>query len=195
MEDQEAEGGQIRLAKLMARRGLCSRREAEEWIAAGRVVVDGKVVTGPIGVDPHTQVIKVDGKRLPAEPRHIYLLMYKPKGYITGRDDPDGRPSVHDLLGEIGVRVEPVGRLDFDTEGALLLTNDGELANALTHPKNRVPKRYLAKVYRTPDERDLAAIEAGIFLEDGKTLPAKARVLEGVAHHVARPKPIRVGCG
>jgi pseudouridine synthase len=174
-----AEGGQIRLAKLMARRGLCSRRDAEAWIAEGRVMVDGEVVTTPVSVDPKTQVIKVDGKRLPEEPRHVYLLMYKPRGYITGRDDPEGRPSVHDLLGDLNVRVEPVGRLDFDTEGALLLTNDGDLAHKLTHPSTHVPKRYLVKVWRRPTDEQLAAIEKGeIFLDDGRVQPAKVRVVE-----------------
>jgi pseudouridine synthase len=129
-------------------------------------------------VDPDADVIRVDGKGLPRPPEPLYLLLYKPKGCITGRDDPEGRPSVFDVLGDVGAKVEPVGRLDFDTEGALILTNDGDLANALTHPKNRVPKRYLAKVYRTPDERDLKAIEDGVFLEDGRTAPAKARILE-----------------
>jgi len=179
MEEHDDESGLIRLAKLMARRGLCSRREAEEWITAGRVAVDGEVVTVPVSVNPEKQVIKVDGKRLPAAPQFIYFIMYKPKGYITGRDDPDGRPSVHDLLGEISVRVEPVGRLDFDTEGALLLTNDGDLAHKLTHPSMKVPKRYLAKVWRRPSPEQLGLIERGeIFLEDGRVPPSKVRVVE-----------------
>jgi pseudouridine synthase len=105
--------------------------------------------------------------------------MYKPKGYITGRDDPDGRPSVHDLLRETWCRVEPVGRLDFDTEGALLLTNDGELAHQLTHPSMKVPKRYLAKVYRTPDPEKLTQIEEGRGLPRRRPRPpAKVRVVE-----------------
>ncbi|HMV66010.1 MAG TPA: pseudouridine synthase [Myxococcota bacterium] len=179
MDDEMDGGGTIRLAKLIARRGLCSRRDAEEWIAAGRVTVDGQVVTEPVGVDPERQVVKVDGKRLPAEPRSTYLLMYKPRGYITGRDDPEGRPSVHDLLPENVGRLEPVGRLDFDTEGALLLTNDGELAHRLTHPSMMVPKRYLAKVYRRPSPEQLEQIEKGqVFLEDGRVAPARVRVVE-----------------
>lgn len=178
-QEEQEEAGTIRLAKLMARRGLCSRREAEEWIAAGRVTVDGVVVTAPVGVDPEKQVIKVDRKRLPEEPHHVYLLMYKPKGYITGRDDPEGRPSVHDLLPDGYARVEPVGRLDFDTEGALLLTNDGDLAHKLAHPSMKVPKRYLAKVYRRPSPHQLTQIEKGeLFLEDGRVAPAKVRVVE-----------------
>jgi pseudouridine synthase len=171
--------GKVRLAKLLAERGVASRREAERLIAEGEVTVNGSVASGVVLVDPEVDHVRVSNRPLPRKPDPRYYLMYKPKGCITSRDDPDERPSVYDVLGDVGTKVEAVGRLDFDTEGALLLTNDGELANALTHPKNRVPKRYLAKVYRTPDERDLAAIEAGIFLEDGKTLPAKARVLEG----------------
>lgn len=168
----------VRLAKLLSERGVASRREAERMIAQGVVTVNGEVAEGVVLVDPEADVIRVDGKRLPKPPPLVYYLLYKPKGCITGRDDPEGRPSVFDVLGDIGIKVEPVGRLDFDTEGALLLTNDGDLANALTHPKNRVPKRYLAKVYRTPDARDLESIEKGIFLEDGKTAPAKARIVE-----------------
>jgi pseudouridine synthase len=167
-----------RLSKVMSARGLCSRREAEGWIRDGRVSVDGEVVREVVPVDPRLQDIRVDGKPLPPEPEHVYLLLYKPRGCITGRDDPHGRKSVFDVVGELPIRVEPVGRLDFDTEGALLLTNDGVLAHALTHPKNQVPKRYLAKVYRTPDERDLEALRTGVFLEDGRTAPALARIVD-----------------
>jgi 23S rRNA pseudouridine2605 synthase len=170
--------GKIRLAKLLAERGVASRREAEKLIAEGEVVVNGEVASGVVLVDPETDHVRVGGRPLPPKPALRYFLMYKPKGCITTRDDPDERKSVFDVLGDVGTKVEAVGRLDFDTEGALILTNDGDLANALTHPKNHVPKRYLAKVYRTPDEGDLQAIESGIFLEDGRTLPAKARVLE-----------------
>lgn len=169
----------VRVAKLIASRGLASRREAETWIAEGRVTLNGEVVTEPgTVVDPGRDAVKVDGKRLPDRPERVWYVLNKPRGCITGRDDPEGRKSVFDLLGDLGTRVEPVGRLDFDTEGALLLTNDGELAHQLTHPSHDVPKRYLAKVYRTPDQRDLDALEAGVFLEDGKTKPAKARVIE-----------------
>ena len=177
--DPADERGGMRIAKLMARRGLCSRREAEQWIADGRVSVDGEVLTESCAVDPERHVIKVDGKRLPDEPKHVYYLLYKPRGYITGRDDPEGRPSVFDLLGELPGRVEPVGRRDFDTEGALLLTNDGDLAHKLTHPSTRVPKRYLVKVWRRPAPEQLQMIEEGkIFLDDGRVQPAKVRVVE-----------------
>jgi 23S rRNA pseudouridine2605 synthase len=175
---REGAVGGMRLARLLAERGIASRREAERMIAAGEVVVNGEVATGVVLVDPDKDHVRIDGRPLPPRPELRYYVMYKPKGTITSREDPQGRTSVYDVLGDVGAKVEAVGRLDFDTEGALLLTNDGDLANALTHPKNKVPKRYLAKVYRTPDERDMKAIETGIFLEDGRTLPAKVRLLE-----------------
>lgn len=179
MEEETVPAGKIRLAKLMAQRGVASRRDAERMIDEGDVSVNGEVVTGVVLVDPEVDHIRIGTRPLPAPQPLVYFLLYKPKGCITGRDDPEGRPSVFDAMGDIGpIKVEPVGRLDFDTEGALILTNDGDLANALTHPKNQVPKRYLAKVYRKPDERDLQAIRDGIFLEDGKTAPAKARIAD-----------------
>lgn len=168
-----------RLPKVMAARGVASRREAERMIEEGRVTVNGVVVHHPgHPVDPDVDHIRVDDKPLPPPPPKIYLLLHKPRGYITTRDDPEGRRSVLELLGDFATRVEPVGRLDFNTEGALLLTNDGALAHELTHPSRGVPKRYRAKVYRTPDEKDLARIQGGIWLEDGRTAPARARVLE-----------------
>ncbi len=170
--------GKVRLAKLMARRGVASRREAEGAIEAGRVTVNGQLALIGAQVDPVNDVVRFDGKPLPEEPHKVYYLLYKPKGFITGRDDPEGRRSVLELLEGLAVRVEPVGRLDYDTEGALLLTNDGDLAHALTHPSRKVPKRYAAKVYRTPDEGDLRAIRTGVFLDDGRTAPAKARLMD-----------------
>jgi 23S rRNA pseudouridine2605 synthase len=170
--------GKVRLARLMAERGVASRRESEKLIAEGEVTVNGEVVSGVVLVDPEVDHVRIGGRPLPRKPELRYYLMYKPKGCLTTRDDPDERPTVYDVLGDVGTKVEAVGRLDFDTEGALLLTNDGALANALTHPKNKIPKRYLAKVYRTPDAADLAALEGGVYLEDGRTQPAKARVVE-----------------
>lgn len=178
-EEFEFEGHLVRLAKLIARRGVASRREAERMIADGEVSVDGRVVTVPTGVDPRTQVVKIKGVPLPPEPNFVYYLMYKPRGYITGRDDPEGRKGVLDLVEGLPARVEPVGRLDYETEGALLLTNDGELAHQLTHPSRHVPKRYMVKVYRRPSDDILKSIEDGkIFLEDGPVKSARARVVE-----------------
>jgi 23S rRNA pseudouridine2605 synthase len=175
----EATGRGVRLSKLMASRGVASRREAEAWIGEGRVTVNGQTVTQVVEVDPTVDVVRVDGQVLPREPKKAYFLLYKPRGYITGRDDPEGRPSVHDLVEKLGIRLEPVGRLDFDTEGALLMTNDGDLAHSLAHPSKKVPKRYLAKVYRTPSRDQLDLIEQGkVFLEDGKIQPALVRVVD-----------------
>lgn len=171
--------GTERLAKVLAARGLASRREAEAMIEAGRVTVNGEVVTHPgHPVDPSGDHVRLDGKKLPAEPRLVYVLLYKPRGYIVSRDDPKGRKSAQSLIEGLPERVEAVGRLDFNTEGALLLTNDGELAHKLAHPSSGVPKRYLAKVYRCPSERTLQRIETGVVLEDGKTGPCKARVVK-----------------
>ena len=177
---EEELAGKQRLAKVLAARGVASRRAAEVMITEGRVSVNDEVVHHPgFPVDPEKDRIKVEGKAVKRPPKLVYYVMNKPKGYITGRDDPNGRPSVLDLLGALPERVEPVGRLDFNTEGVLLLTNDGALAHKLTHPSTGVPKRYLAKIYRTPSESTLARIERGVMLEDGPTGPMKVRVVEG----------------
>ena len=168
-----------RLAKVLAGRGIASRREAERMIEEGRVSVNGQVVSHPgHPVDPANDVIRVDNKPISSEPRKVYYLLYKPKGFITSRDDPDGRTSVLTLLKSVPDRVEPVGRLDINTEGALLLTNDGPLAHKLTHPSTGVPKRYLAKVWKTPTEATINRLEAGVDLEDGRTAPCKVRVVK-----------------
>lgn len=168
-----------RLARLMAHRGVASRREAEEMITEGRVRVNGQVVRETRLVNPLTDEIRVDGKALPPPPPHVYYLYYKPKGLLTTRDDPEGRATVFEVLDRLPFRVEPVGRLDFDTEGALLLTNDGDLAHKLTHPSGEVPKRYLVKVWKKPSDDKLEAIRRGrVYLEDGPTTPAKVRVVE-----------------
>lgn len=167
----------VRLAKLLAERGIASRRAAEEIIAAGRVTVNGAVATVTTPVDPAHDAVAVDGRPLPGKPPLVYYLLYKPRGYITGRADPQGRRSVLDLVAGLPVRVEPVGRLDYDTEGALLLTNDGRLAHRLTHPSSEAPKRYIASVEGVPDAADIRAIERGIDLEDGRTAPARARLV------------------
>ncbi len=169
----------IRVSKLLAERGIASRREAEKMIEEGRVTVDGEPAEIGERVDPHKQEVRVDGRRLPQEPEKVYYLLNKPRGCITGRNDPEGRKSVYDVVGDLGTRVEAVGRLDYDTEGALLLTNDGDLAHKLTHPSMGVPKRYMVKVYRTPGPEKLAMIEQGkVFLDDGPAKPAKVRLVE-----------------
>jgi pseudouridine synthase len=168
----------MRLAKLIAQRGVASRRTAEELIASGVVRVNGELAKVTTPVDPENDVVEVDGKRLPAEPKKKYYVLNKPRGYITTREDPRGRPSVLDLVKDIPVRVETIGRLDYDSEGVLLLTNDGDLAHSLTHPSREVPKRYVATVEGVPNATALAAIEKGVMLDDGMTAPAKARLLK-----------------
>ena len=168
----------VRLAKLLAQRGVAARRKAEELIAEGAVTVNGRIAEVVTFVDPERDVVLVRGKPLPGTPGNAYYLMYKPAGYITSRGELRGRKSIFDLCGDLPVRVEPVGRLDYDTDGALLLTNDGHLAHALTHPSLRVPKHYLARVRGVPDQAALQVIATGVPLDDGITAPAKARVLD-----------------
>ena len=175
----EVEEEKRRLAKVLAERGIASRREAERMIEEGRISVNGVVVSHPgHPVNAEVDKIRVDGKYIGASPKKVYYLLYKPKGFITTRDDPEGRTSVLELLRDIPDLVQPVGRLDINTEGALLLTNDGPLAHKLTHPSTGVPKRYLAKVWKTPGEKTLQRLQDGVMLEDGKTAPCKARVVE-----------------
>jgi 23S rRNA pseudouridine2605 synthase len=169
-----------RLQKVMARAGLASRRHSEELIQAGRVTVNGKVVT-QLGtkVVPGRDLIEVDGRPLGKAEEHVYIIMNKPKGYVTTLYDPQGRKKVIDLLdGQIAQRVYPVGRLDYETEGLLLLTNDGELANALMHPAKQVKKTYIAKVRGVPSPSKISQLESGIELDDGPTAPAEVRLLE-----------------
>ncbi len=167
-----------RIQKIIAHAGICSRRKAEEYIAEGRVKVDGKPVTQPgLKVDPEQVVITVDGKPL-REEKKVYILLHKPRGYVTTMFDPQGRPIVTDLLPEIRERLFPVGRLDLDSEGALLLTNDGALANQVLHPRFEVNKTYEATVRNLPKKSDLQRLEQGIVLDGKKTWPARLRVLK-----------------
>jgi 23S rRNA pseudouridine2605 synthase/16S rRNA pseudouridine516 synthase len=166
-----------RLQKVLARAGITSRRKAEELILAGRVRVDGEVVT-TLGtkVNPWRQKIEVDGRPVKIPPP-VYLMLYKPRYYLTTLYDPKGRPKVTDLLKGIPVRVYPIGRLDFDAEGLLLFTNDGEFANLLIHPRYKVPKTYRVLVKGVPDKRALQRLKTGVELEDGPTLPAKVKII------------------
>jgi 23S rRNA pseudouridine2605 synthase len=162
-----------RLQKVLAAAGLASRRKCEEIITQGRVTVNGKAVT-ELGakVDPANDEIVVDGKRI-AQQQKIYLALHKPKGVITSAKDPEGRQTVMDYLHGIKERVYPVGRLDYDTEGLLLLTNDGEFANLLMHPRHHVPKTYLVTTKGVPHGSLLDKLRNGIELDDGKTAPAE----------------------
>jgi 23S rRNA pseudouridine2605 synthase len=166
-----------RLQKILAGAGICSRRQAEPLILAGRVKVDGRVIR-ELGAkaDPDRQLIEFDNKPL-AKPGPVYYLLNKPRGYVTTMNDPQGRPIVTALLKGVTERVFPVGRLDLDTEGALLLTNDGELTQRILHPSNEIKRTYRATVKGCPSKQKLAELAGGIILEGRKTWPAKLRVL------------------
>ena len=167
----------VRLQKFLAMAGIASRRKAEEYIAAGRVKVDGKISTA-MGqqIVPGKHTILFDNKKVVAKEKPIYILLNKPKGYVTTLSDPQGRPIVTSLLHGIQERVFPVGRLDLDTTGALLLTNDGELAQSILHPKFEVHKTYEAQVKGEPSHAAIRALEKGIIIENKKTAPAKLRI-------------------
>lgn len=169
----------VRLQKLIAGAGLASRRKAETLIAAGRVTVNGKVVT-ELGtkVDPSKDHVKVDGKHLSQAQPFVYLLLNKPKNVMSTLDDPGGRTTVKDYLRGVSVRVFPVGRLDFDSEGLMLLTNNGDLAQALLHPRYHVPKTYLIKVKGILTEEEIRQLERGVTLEDGMTGPATVKKIK-----------------
>jgi 23S rRNA pseudouridine2605 synthase len=177
-----------RLQKIMAACGIASRRKAEEIIAAGRVTMNGKVVMEQgTKADPERDVICVDGKPLKRAERYVYFLLHKPKGYVTTVSDPEGRATVMELMGKRAERVYPVGRLDYASEGLLLMTNDGALAQKLMKAGSHVPKTYLVKISGKPDEKAIERLRAGITieLEDGKrvkTSPAKIRLVEDVAN-------------
>ena len=141
-----------RLQKILSSRGLCSRRKAEEWITAGRVSVNGAVAALGDSADPETDEIRVDGKELPKPDDFVYIMLNKPRGYVTTLSDEKGRPNAAQLV-DCGKRVYPVGRLDMDSEGLLLFTNDGDFANRLMHPKHEVNKTYRVLVERYSEEK------------------------------------------
>jgi len=161
-----------RLQRALARAGFGSRRSAEGLIEAGHVTVNGTVATIGDKVDVGTDVVTVRGATVNLDPRVLYFALHKPRGVVTTMHDPQGRPDVRSLLPPDGPRVFPVGRLDLDSEGLLLAMNDGELANALTHPRYEIEKEYFVEVAGTPAGRHLGALRAGVALDDG---PARAR--------------------
>lgn len=212
-----------RLQKIISAAGVASRRKAEQLITSGHVQVNGATIT-ELGskADADSDHIRVNGKLLQAERRHVYLLLNKPKGYVTTVSDPEKRPTVMDLIRGVKGRVYPVGRLDYASEGLLLLTNDGELANRLMKAASHVAKTYVVKVAGTPKEEALAKLRAGVSIatDDGKrvkTGPAAVRVVkeatnpwyeitliegrnrqirrmfEAVGHHVEKIKRVRYG--
>jgi 23S rRNA pseudouridine2605 synthase len=165
-----------RLQRALARAGFGSRRACEELIAAGRVRIDGRTATLGDRVDPVRAVVEVDGVAASLDPDLRYYALHKPPGVVTTMRDPQGRVDIRGYLPE-GPRVFPVGRLDRDSEGLLLLTNDGELANRLLHPRHGVEKEYLAEVEGRPTSKQLARVRAGVELDDGPARAVRARVV------------------
>ncbi len=193
----------IRLSKYLSDAGVCARRKAEEAILRGQVKVNGQVVA-VLGtkVDTEKDHVFFDGKRVAYQQKYLYLLLHKPEGYVTTANDERGRPTVLELLKDVKARVFPVGRLDYNTSGLLLLTNDGDLAYRLTHPKHTVRKTYRARVKGVPSESALNSLRQGIQVEDYITAPAKvtvkkkdvdATVLEIVIHE-GRNRQVRKMC-
>jgi 23S rRNA pseudouridine2605 synthase len=171
--------GAVSLARALSKFGVCSRREAERWIADGRARVNGAVERSPTRwIDPARDRVEVDGRRVGDETPRVVLAVHKPVGVVTTRADPGGRKTVYDALGDVGRWVFPVGRLDRDTSGLLILTNDHRLGERLTSPDHHVPKTYHARVRGVPDAEALRALREGLPLEDGAvTRPARVRVL------------------
>lgn len=186
-----------RLQKALSRAGFGSRRASEVLIEGGRVTVDGKVAELGNRVDADNQEIRVDGKLIPAAPSAVYFLLNKPEGFVTTAHDPQGRPTVLDLV-PTPVRVFPVGRLDMNSEGLLLLTNDGRLAHLLMHPSHGVEKEYLVRVDGDPSPTNIRRLREGIVLEDGVTAPARVnRISDGVLRiviHEGRNRQVRRMC-
>jgi pseudouridine synthase len=169
----------VRLNKLLSRRGVASRRKAEGLILEGRVTVNGTVVT-ELGtkVDDRADRVAVDGRGIAPGREPVHILLHKPPGFLVTLSDPFGRPTILDLLPKLADGVRPVGRLDKDSEGVLLLTNDGELAFRLTHPRFEVRKTYLARVKGEMTPAAAARLEKGVFMDGRRTAPARAAVLE-----------------
>lgn len=168
----------MRLAKYLAEAGIASRRKAEEMIAQKRVKVNGETVESQgFKIDPQKDIVEVDDNIVKKCDDKIYILLNKPAGYISSMHDPQGRPTVIQLIKEIEARIYPVGRLDFDTEGLLLLTNDGEFTNLMIHPRYEITKKYEALVKGNITREALNMLKKGVVLEDGLTAPADVKIL------------------
>jgi pseudouridine synthase len=167
-----------RIQKIMAQGGIASRREAERLILDGRVTLNGKVVE-ELGTKADTEkdYIKVNGRLITRPEPKTYIMLFKPRGYVTTSKDPEGRPTVMELLEKVKVRVFPVGRLDYDTEGLILCTNDGDLAHRLQHPSHEIPKTYLVKVDGVPTQEGVLKLRNGVKLKDGMTAPARVKII------------------
>jgi 23S rRNA pseudouridine2605 synthase len=189
----------MRLAKYLAHAGVASRRSAETLIAAGRVSVEGVIVTDPAHDVGEDSPVAVDGRHLEGPEARVLYAVNKPVGVVSTAHDTHGRPTVTGLVPARGLRLYPVGRLDADTSGLILLTNDGELANRLTHPSFQVPKTYRAKLAGGPiGDGALSALRAGVDLDDGPTMPARVRRVSGkeieLTIHEGRKRQVRRMC-
>ena len=186
-----------RLQKILAQAGLGSRRTAEDLIADGRVTVNGEVATLGTRADPEADAIEVDGARIGVKQGLVHYLLNKPTGVVTTASDPQGRPTVVEIVPP-EPRVYPVGRLDADTEGLLILTNDGELAHRLTHPSFGVDKEYLADVEGRPSRGAVRRLREGVALDDGPTAPAKVSLVGDhtlrITIHEGRNRQVRRMC-
>lgn len=179
---------EIRLQKYLADAGIASRRKAEELILAGKVTVNGKVVT-ELGtkIDDKKDTVVFQGKKVERKQELVYIMLHKPEGYVTTVKDQFHRATVMDLVSGIQERIFPVGRLDYDTSGLLLLTNDGDVTYRMTHPKHHIEKVYEAKLFGTPDPTDLAKFRRGVIIDGKRTQPAKIEILEkGEKYSVVR---------
>lgn len=169
----------MRINKYIASCGVASRRKAEELINAGRVKVNGKIINElSFQVDENNDRVEVDEKLIGLEERLVYIMLNKPEGYVTTVKDQFDRKSVIDLVKDVGERVYPIGRLDYETSGLLLLTNDGDLTYKLTHPKHEVDKTYIATLKGIPTLNEMKNFEKGLYIEDYKTAPANIKVLK-----------------
>ena len=182
------------LERMISKAGLGSRADARRWIAAGRVGVDGKTVRNPDEwVDPERARITFDGKSLGAGAGHIYIALYKPTGYVTSRRDAQGRETVYELIGDVGRWVTPVGRLDRDTSGLLLMTSDTDFVERLTNPKHEVPKTYLIKAASLLSDEQLQRLRDGVQLDDGPTRPAGVTRVRDAGKHTFLELVLREG--
>jgi len=169
----------VRIQKYIASCGVTSRRKAEELILQGRVKLNGEVVnTLGVKIDPGNDKVYVDDKLITPPKRNYYIMLNKPKGYVTTVKDQFDRPTVLDLVGDINARLHPVGRLDYDTSGLIFLTNDGEFTYRVTHPKNKIKKVYIAKISGIISKEDIEKLKRGIVIDGYKTSPAKVEVLK-----------------
>lgn len=186
----------------MAEAGICSRRKAEEYILSGKVAVNGNIVT-ELGIKVcENDIIQFEGKKIKLESKKIYLILNKPTNYVTTVKDQFNRKTVMDLIKDIDYRLMPVGRLDYNTEGLLIMTNDGDLIYKITHPKHNIDKVYIAKILGIPTQKEIEKFEAGLFIDGYKTSKAKFELIKSdisssevkITIHEGRNRQIRKMC-